>query len=572
MAVGNGLKKSTERESYIRDDNSVTNLEISLEDALKDLKDYFSPIFVIDELDYFERKNPEPDPNKPKIDIMNIVKTYKNLFNLSDAVFIFIAGHKAWESLQHGIRKDMQHTLYSSSMFITKPEFKDMRVFIKEISVRPSQWENSEGERALSYLLFKAKSEYYDLKNVINNSIVDYQSDYSPVLNIEADVRSSMLQDVLEKLYEYQKFEEFERNEENYKLLEDFYIVCHSICDLEFFNVFETDDFWVLHPENVKSQQMRFNQNWFKNLINRLLWLRLIEKTGETTYDGTEAFDLSELSIPSSPANKSVRYRWTNITRRIPSKITDIETEEVKVFKQEIRKLTDIILNIENLYNFIRLGSRYKIKNYIHNHKLSNSTIEFVTKLSGITINPFYSDQYKLLAKLETEIPDYINAEDLLNYSASILNLINQITSVRASIISKIVGEVMVTKFQQEVSIYTESDNPVLLEKYPDLRNLIQNQPSTYIVLANSSGKKILICNNLNYKQFESSNPSVIKELNDLRIINLTDNIDQITIKKSVRNLVADLYNFKLGNYEYLIKEGKSSLNKIAKFIRWMSI
>lgn len=562
------VKSDTEREIYIRDDNSVTNLEIMLENALEDLSKHFKPVYIIDELDYFEKT--ELNQGSP-ISIVNLIKTYKNLFNLVDAIFIFIAGHDTWTNLQESKRKDIQHTLFTSNIFLPKPEFSDIKEYIKTISPEVRRWDKKEEKLILNYLVYKAKAEYFDLKNIINSNITQYRQypDYRPVLEIDLNnvyTRQSKIQEVIEILFNYQKFKEFEKNEENYNLLELIYKTCDLITPVESFIIAKKKR-WELIVDGATVYET--GDNWFKNMIYILEWLGIIENIHEQEIDLEPSTETTPDPLLQHNTYKLVTYRWTGRTPYVPTDIRKIETEEVKQFKNEFSKLNKEILSISNTLKYLSKGSRSNLRD-LSLTRISKPVLETVSKLTNITLSPTYTDYYDILVALRKDVPEYIDAVDLIDTTKKIRELRNNLFQDINQMFGKMITQAAINR-KYNPSLYTEYDNQQYLAPYPKIKNLLGENKSSLVINSNSTNRNLLVCTNINIAQLENAGVTTVKSKNDLRLIVINPAQSKLT-RKTTQKILIEIGTPKIVEGLANTKEGRSILTKIIQFLHWQFI
>lgn len=546
-------KSDTERETYIRDDNSVTNLEITLENVLEKLSNHFKPVYIIDELDFLEKT--DSNPGSP-VSIVSLVKTYKNLFNSVDAIFIFIAGQGTWNTIHAHKRKDIQHTLFTNSIFLPKPEFSDIRDYIKAIAPEIKRWDKIAENTALNYLVYKAKAEYYDLKNVINNNTMGYSADDRPTLSIDLsliNMRQGRIQEVIEILFEYQKYKEFERNEDNYNLLEKLYEVCDLITPLENFEIAQKDSWEILADNKVLYKS---GYKWLKNLVNALEWLRFIENIREEDID--EKLD-EDNGI--HPAHKIIFYRWTGYYDRVPSKIDKLETQELKEYKDEYHKLLKYIHLIDIISDYLEKGSKSKKKN-----RPIKDALDRVSDVSGMSLNPLYNEQRSLFLSLSKILPTHVNANEINNNKTKIIEVRNSLFLDKLQLIAKIVKNASSAK-HEGIEFFTENDNPQHLEQYQELRNLLVDK-TAFLVRSSVTGRILLVCS-VDMSALEALNTSIIKKNNQIRIININGKYTQKRKASSLQTII-NIPETEINENLINTPEGKKTLSKIAQFIRWV--
>jgi AAA ATPase domain len=160
-------------------DSKVGNLEFDLEIIhRKALTMGWKLVYVIDELDKLE-----PD------DVRAIIEVCKNLFTLSDAVFVFLGDERLYRI---GETKDAkvyvrgkEYTYFNSRYYIGPPTTDDLEEFLTEVVQV-----NSDAESLLSTLryclFFEARNDFFDLVTAVRGRITGFDGD-CPVISITKD-------------------------------------------------------------------------------------------------------------------------------------------------------------------------------------------------------------------------------------------------------------------------------------------------------------------------------------------------------------------------------------------------
>lgn len=156
------------REVYRRD-NSVPSLKRDLEEILALLRDdgsaarEFRIVVVLDELD----KVVDSDI------LESVVEQFKNLFTLSRTAFVFITDAAYYDHVEEVVQEKAgegtyakQHTFFTHRMFLTRPEFQDVKRFLNDIDpgyeTMPAAGRKA-NETLLKYLCFESRSHMFDL-------------------------------------------------------------------------------------------------------------------------------------------------------------------------------------------------------------------------------------------------------------------------------------------------------------------------------------------------------------------------------------------------------------------------
>jgi len=552
-------KASSDRELYIKDDTSVTNLEILLDETLTELSKYFKLVFIIDELDFLENSILNPISPNQSTSVINLVKTYKNLFNLSDAIFIFIAGQGTWNTFQVGERKDIHHTLFTSTIFLAKPEFQDIKEYLKRITSEPRKWESAEGKILLDYLIYKSRAEFFDLKNVIGNNTQEYLANDIPILDLgpisPVITRQGKLQAVIEKLFYYQRKPGAENNEPNYNFLEEIYRVCDILSEADIFELFRKGDRWNVLVDEIEVYSS--GHIWFKNLINILEWLSMIEN-----------YDSEDVSPSPEDPQAIITYRWTGIYRTVPSRINKIETEEMKDYRSEFTKISTAITFINNIIEVLAKGSKAKERVYFQGRKVPKLITDLVTDAIGISLAPLYDEQFNFLQKISKDLPEYVDAVEFDQNTKKLRDLRSSLIIDKTHLLAKTIVAAL-KKRGHEVEFYTAYDNLHFIDDYNDLKSLIQGAEPAFIIRSGTTGRVILVCS-IDLMKLEELSTSAIKQKNNFRIITVDGDHGTTKRKKTASQIIINVPKLKINENLLNTKEGKDILSKVAQFIRWL--
>lgn len=155
------MRSASGKETIV--ENSIDYLELSFEKWLKKQKSK-KLVFIIDELDKVEEKN-----------AFDLIKEYKNLFSRSFAHFIFIAGQDAYQLTKNNRELSPKDggtfpTLFTHSYYLPLPTTGELKEYL--IQILEDDQDHDKAENLFNYLLFHAKNDYFDLKNLINDLIL----------------------------------------------------------------------------------------------------------------------------------------------------------------------------------------------------------------------------------------------------------------------------------------------------------------------------------------------------------------------------------------------------------------
>jgi Cdc6-like AAA superfamily ATPase len=179
-------------------DNSVGNLEFDLDKIhTKMSKNGIKFIYVIDELDKINNDQ-----------ATKILKFFKNLFTLSDALFIILAGEKMYNigegTEEHSYRKK-EYTYFTSKYYLSRPMWRDMSSYFDAI-IHDKQIEKDELEILKRALWYEAENDFFNLKNVVKDRITNFAENNLPVIEMENlnddDLQRARLQKAITVLFE----------------------------------------------------------------------------------------------------------------------------------------------------------------------------------------------------------------------------------------------------------------------------------------------------------------------------------------------------------------------------------
>ncbi len=175
-------------------DNSIGNLEYDLEQIHRGFKQRkLKLIYVIDELDKLDADQ-----------VIEVLKFFKNLFTLSDAIFIFVGGeeiydyHTSEEKNAKGSKEDedeekpklyrpKEYTFFTSRYFLSRPLWEDLDEYFDEIiETKKTEIDTKELEKIKRSIAFEAKNDFFDLKTKIKDRIKNFERNDNAIIESEA--------------------------------------------------------------------------------------------------------------------------------------------------------------------------------------------------------------------------------------------------------------------------------------------------------------------------------------------------------------------------------------------------
>lgn len=380
-------KKDLASEAYLID-NNIGNLESDLSSVLRTLSGKFRIVFIVDELDKFEKVG----------DILDLIKTYKNLFTLSQATFIFITGTEVYEAVIDGsvihktstykpgdskVSPEMYRTIFTDVYYLSRPNFKDISGYLDEILL-PGEIDKltEEGIQAWGnlkhYLSYEAEDDFFKLVRVIKDHL-HCDSDGSQRIELTS---SDFLSEQLAKasfhkilssvfdIFSLSKPTKWQINENLYSGLFDVARVIQVKTGSEYALTLSDDDF-------VRSAQETF--------------LEILEKNGSQK--------TPIIRIKSKEEN-TVRYTWTQI---IPGDLLDLNepfSHEVK-FIESLEALISLCKELQSLFK----------KDFPTTQEL----MEWTQAISGIAVAENFTTYETISNDIRVNKKHY-NIEDVTNY------------------------------------------------------------------------------------------------------------------------------------------------------------
>jgi len=260
-------------------DANLGNLQFDLETVLDNLLERkLKVIFCIDELDKTENARL----------VVEIIKSFKNLFNLSSAVFVLITDKTVFDEIENArATRSTDYTLFTHRIFIPRPSFADLEEFFDEVIESPALGKVKRDRRYRdfrNYLCYLSKSDFFDLYNIIGDFVSGFDSEHRPQVRVpdldEKAVGTSRLQKAMGQIiaqYERTKISEWEHNE---ALLSSLYQFVEALNSMPA-NTNFTDDF-----ADVNVQEFKEARRDLCTYLTRLQTINPVSKSpeGVTTY------------------------------------------------------------------------------------------------------------------------------------------------------------------------------------------------------------------------------------------------------------------------------------------------
>ena len=191
-------KVGNKKEELYHFDNSIGNLEFELENIHQSLIcEGKKLIYIIDELDKLEIEA-----------VTGMLSVFKNLFNFSDSLFIFICGEEVYENRnrqnQYSFRS-IEYTYFTSKYFIPRPLMEDIEDFFVGICEKDNNIESKDLKILIKALCFEAQNDFFDLKTSIKDRI-DFDDSNKSIIDFDPkkdeDIQKARFQTLITSLFE----------------------------------------------------------------------------------------------------------------------------------------------------------------------------------------------------------------------------------------------------------------------------------------------------------------------------------------------------------------------------------
>lgn len=486
--IKNTYKKSAKE--FYKEDNSIGNLEFDLKEFLKEKKEDYKFLFIIDELDKLDSK----------IDPFKIIEFYKNLFTLSNANYIFITDQKAYEKLLVSTKEEhTTPTLFTYKTFLTEPYYGDLikyfNLIIESISINNKKFQItklSKNERedldlVINYFLYVSKTNYFNLKNKINDFSY-FDEDYNPYLDVnkifdennKEDIRlKSALLKIVKQVYEthiYKTLDNLHLNQKNLNIL--FNVISEHIGNkFKYDTVNKNLEIMTMSGEKVES----LDDSESNHIIN---FLDLATRYGILRFSGDE---------------NTRNYEWTTI---IPDKIYDSSRMLFKDEEDFIKQFKLLISTVNDIDDLLENRDFNDYKGIYDKHDATN--------IIGKPTFPTYNKFLPYYKKLREPIPSHIPIENLKAYTEELTIFTNEIFTNVVDISSRILQNLLNTNPEINYSI-VKSNYPQVLTSLQVLRDNLGGVNHN-IIHSPDFSKQIVIVQN---HDISSLDGSVLKALDE---------------------------------------------------------
>ena len=388
-------------------DNSLGNLEFDLEQLHRKFKANGKKlIYVIDELDKLDVKQ-----------VIEVLKFFKNLFTLSDAIFIFIGGEEIYdygEKISEKLYRPKEYTYFTSKFFLCRPLWNDLDGFFDEI-IEIRDIDNNNLELLKRTIAFEAKNDFFDLIKFIKDRITDFDDKSRPIIEVDSlsdDVEKARLHKAITVLFEG-KYITFNPSKwiENELILRNLFEHAHNI-----YSSYPGYQFTDPSQDRVEDEAIRdFNEFLYRHGALRL-----------------------QNEAPQNIRGISIPIRTYQYTGNVPTDIPDQLDELAEFEKRFISKFETFAVYILALNNAFKISKGY---NEITQKEFWKNPTQYVKKINdwGFDALNQFNAHYQIYNNLINRKPPYpYKREDIENRTNQIESHIKAMLQNLPNIISRI--------------------------------------------------------------------------------------------------------------------------------------
>lgn len=520
------LKKTVDE--YYKVDGNIGNLEFDFEEVLENIHgEEYKIIFVIDELDKIKEEQ-----------VIEIIKSFKNLFNLSSSIFILITGKEIFDKIEQSKEaRTVDYTLFTHKLFLSRPSFIDTENFIDEIIEEPNIEVFNKDQRYKdfkNYLCFRAKSDFFDLYSVIRDFIIDFDKEYHPQITLPElstnELMESRLQKAMGQIYDLYKSEMPSRWHENEILLSKFYSFLDNLLQ-KMVNA---------KLEDIFKDNTQLEAEGKRSLCKYLARLGALIKIDQQT---KTIEDKSQLVTT---------YQWTTNCNKVPSKVKSLMEFEDN-FVQDFNAFSEQLLEIANEYKKIKSENLFTIKDL---QRKPQEILQIVQKLTGSNLTPIYSQLNQIEQGLKREFPEHYKREELEQHTKSLNAQMSNLRNTSKVFIENILKDLFPT---EHVSQLQQDAN--LFSVIQELRKaVINNEIQHSVIFKPDFSKQILLTLNISIDSIKNNEKLIIQNAKTLKLVNV-----QTALDLSYKKLKANFWNIK-------VTDNFNDISKVIKEVeRWFS-
>ncbi|KAA3642901.1 MAG: ATP-binding protein [Chloroflexi bacterium] len=474
-------------------DNSVGNLEFDLEKIHRDISNRGNKVvYLIDELDKLNRNNVE-----------EILKYFKTLFTLSDAIFIFVGGEELYSigasNDKLGINRPPEYTYFTSRYFITRPLWSDISSFLDNIIQETDINSNAlnDFKRALC---FEATNDFFELRQTVKDRIDAYDKDGFPLIiyeQNEVDTTKARFQKsittLLEDKYLSRRISKWKENEE---LIRAIFVHAHELHSSPI-------GFSIQDPRtSFLEDSLIRDANWFFSRLG------IISKAGTG-----DVITVNNIEI------QLYQYSFTGVTPTEPPDALGEPTEYERQFMGRFEEFCELLRVLANVYYKYTGQEGLTTEEFWEDPKGYASLVD----QWGVDVSTRFNAEYPIYKALSESNPlPNITREDIDGRS---LNLTSSIASMNQSL-HTMIPKLLISIFDRaDLQISTLSENTELFSSTANRVRELASEfkvPNPQIVFKADLSRQIMVVNNqMNF--LEKSSNALREHINTHRVVSVED-------------------------------------------------
>lgn len=212
------IKSSEFTSSYNKHDHDFSYLLSNFEDLLTECSEKYKILFILDEFDKIEQE------------FKHAISHMKMLINQGNALFIFITSPDKIKKIYN--QDDIEYTMFSQILFLNRPLFEEMHIFIDNIVQTPNNELNDlDYVHFKNYLCFESKTDFFSIYRVIRDHI-NLNNDGNPVIEFsfnDASLRRALIQEAITWIYNRKERSKLSEKPNNEKILDALYNVAYTL-------------------------------------------------------------------------------------------------------------------------------------------------------------------------------------------------------------------------------------------------------------------------------------------------------------------------------------------------------
>ncbi|MBU0846083.1 ATP-binding protein [Patescibacteria group bacterium] len=261
-----GIDKKTGKTGIAKYDLSSDTIEFGLNQVLVELNKDYKVVFVIDELDKLDSAEELNEDAVATHTIYKVVKSLKNLFTLSNSIFVFVGSDDFFHILENKRKTDPYsnvYTLFTDRLFLSPMYYADIKdIVMSYVKGHIAEEYAKSFSKFISFVSWQAKNHIFDTHNLIEN-FINFNKDETPSVkvysaeglskgNIPEDWETcAALQVFLNASYDEKLYPgEYETNEKLYLVMREVCGILQSNKSIEI----KEDDFLGILPKDIQKR------------------------------------------------------------------------------------------------------------------------------------------------------------------------------------------------------------------------------------------------------------------------------------------------------------------------------